>query len=366
MIFRSLGVCGLLLQMTAVAHADSTTLSIAAISNYTYASGGSAAYDTYCVREGENFHYWARMAPVPYTNAVRYYDNNAPDYIFHDPELTHSSSDFDYALDRPGTAIGYYCGHGGNNGDLDFSPSGTGYACTTNANCPSGSYCPGPPPPAGTQKACIAQRRKRFQTSSTLSIHANSVLYGKDYGFNPAPSWALGESSVTGPWAGVGTNGGTNVQVIVNSVGFRSAYIYDDTANLFAGVHALLGTMATAATINSGYQIAYSDTADWPDRGSYLGYYIKYYQSSTFADVWGLPIFTTNGFGRRVLTGGSVNQVTNAGAHFVIAKDATSASALIHMYESWAGSRNEVYDGTGLGYWYWHVNCNYNCNTYGL
>ena len=266
--------------------AQNTSIRLETVSNYQFVSGGSTINDTDANTEGQGF--WSAMLGVGtgWTAGAWYTDSQVWDTDFHDPDRTGNPSDYDAYFDAPGTGISMFIGHG-------FCDDGIVRSCVTSADCSLGSYCPGGTAPTpGTVRTCIKQKARVLQTSSASSAHNNIVYYGKSFGLSATTNIALGEDTASGGWSAAGSNGGTNVAIIVNSCGVRSKYMNTGTANIFAGVHALLMTMPTNAVIATGMvspPVQYSDTVQWSARGSTLANLILSNQNAAMADAWLAP-----------------------------------------------------------------------------
>lgn len=257
-----------------------------------------------------------------------------------------------------------FIGHG----NCDDVTVGTHPNCVSDADCGPNAYCPGMTPMAPAYaRRCINLRRRALLTSSTGSIHGNLVEYGTNPGTFalPAKSLALGEDIDSGGWAGVGTNGGTNVAVLVNSCGFRSRYFLIHTAFMFAGVHSIFGTAPTAArnVVGSFNAYGYSDTAQWANRGAAFASAILTNPLASAADAWVHPTMVAQyvAFGPA-----GTSPPAPEGFNFVLSRDTTQYLAQWHVStESWLGTQSESNDAKGNGYWSLRSTCNYNCGGYG-
>lgn len=337
--------------------AQNTSLRLETVSNYQFVSGGSTINDTDANTEGQGF--WSAMlgAGTGWTAGAWYSDSQVWDTDFHDPDRTANASDNDVYFDAPGTGISMFIGHG-------FCNDGIVRSCASSADCSLGSYCPGGRPPGtGLTRTCIKQKSRVLQTSSATNAHGNLVYYGQSFGLAATTNIALGEDLASGSWSGAGTNGGTNVAILVNSCGVRSKYMNSGTGNMFAGVHALMMTMPSNAVIQTGMPsptVQYSDTAQWSARGSTLANLILANQNAAMADAWLAPTMVNNGFVAPI-------GIANDGAQLIIGRDATDAAAQFHVFsETWTQAQNEAYDSTGSGYWYYRYACNYDCLNLGI
>jgi hypothetical protein len=196
-------------------------------------------------------------------------------------------------------------------------------------------------------------------TSSTISSHSNYVFYGQS-----GVRW--GESPNAGSWAGAGTNGGTNLVVLINSCGLRAPY-YGQNNTLHAGLHLLVGIMPVSNNA-AGFADAVGDSA----RGSYLGWYLRYLPGTSIRASWfgtmnsepqtagrSCPNLNTNYY-----YGGGYG-VDGCGAYYSISVAQNQDWATWHAYnETWSQVQSVAYDATGnqSGWIYW--NCNYDCDTW--
>lgn len=340
----------------------STSIRLEAVSDYRTVSGGSTVNDTDAVTEADGF--WNNMVGQSGWTAGSYWkDNWVWDTDFYDPELTGTAGDNDSYTDAAGTGISWYVMHGlctGAFGDLEV---GGVTACTSDANCGAGRYCPGGHIVTGSQHMCISQKARYFWTSSTTSGHSNLAAYGQTYGQTAVRSIAWGEDGASGTFGGAGNNGGTNVAIITNSCGFRSRYLDSETPFMFAGLHAVLVSVPTNAVGYTGTfgAFGYSDTVQWAERGLNLAGVIKANMNAPMGDTWFNPLFVTyHGYTAK-------NGAPAEGANAIIAKGPTTGNVQFHaINETWTQSRLEGNDVTGAGHWWWRVSCNYDCNTLGL
>jgi hypothetical protein len=333
----------------ALAGADSSVGIITeTISDYTFVSGGGTFNNTDANTEGDGFYNAMTASGTGYTALRRYKDNLVYDTDFYDPDLTGFSRDGDTSnFDVAGGFISLVIAHG-------ICDDLTTTRCNNDSNCGANAYCPGDQLNPGEQSTCINESSRRIITSSTNSSHANNVWYG----YNNQKSFALGESKFSGGYDGAGTNGGTNVAIIVNSCGIRSRYFIDDTANFFAGVHSVMMTMPVESYLDASGNQQFSDTAQWSARGSTLSSFILANILGQASAAWWNPTMIQAGHG---FNGGHGH-----GANIVIGRDSTASMAQWHVKsESWLGAQIDQNDATGNGWWYaWYV-CNYDCNTFG-
>ncbi|MEZ4226993.1 MAG: hypothetical protein R3B13_38995 [Polyangiaceae bacterium] len=350
-------ICGL----ATTAAAQSTGLVVESVKDYTLLdpTGKSDIDGAHTEADG----LWVPLtAPgTGYTGTHRYKDNSVWDTDFYDPQFNVSSYDNDTAnFDAPGTAISYVIAHGECN---DVST----IVCSSDADCGVFGYCPGQPLYAGQSKVCIALGAESMIVSSTSSKHSNRVEYGSDI-FHTFKSFGLGESSSSGSWAGIGTNGGSNVVFIMNSCGLRSRYWQLSTAHFHAGVHSVAMAMPVGAWKNPSGTVCpkppctydFSDTINDVSRGAYIANAILTNIFSSVHDAWLNPTLA-NGYKAYRSTGYAT------GVNVLLSRDYSQAYADWHVYtESWFGAHNDYYDAKGAAYSRMAYFCNYNCAYYGM
>lgn len=346
----------ILVAATDAAAQSSNGLFVASVKDYTLWDPSGAADIPGAHVEADGL-WFPLIVNNAYTNAGRKKDNNVRDVDFHDPQLTGNGADVDQLnFDQPGTAISYVIAHG-TCGDI------TSANCTSDAQCGIAGYCPGQPPLQPNQsKVCIAVSARELVTSSTVSWHGNFVRYGAGFLQPQQRSFALGESPSSGGFAGVGTNGGTNVGFIINSCGIRSKY-WQSASNFFhAGVHSVMMAMPTGAWINTSTGVKDgSDARNYTARGSYIANAILTNQFSAVRHAWLNPTQVDNGFATIKGTG------FPSGANIIMARDSSASRTTWHLdTESWFGARLDSNDANGSGFAGFRVLCNYNCSLYGM
>jgi len=320
------------------------------ISDYTFFSGGSTGNNTDANTEGAGFWNAITAAGTPWTAGVWYYDNSVYDTDFYDPQLTGNGVDNDNNnFDRAGTGISFFIGHG-------TCDDATNTQCSTNNDCDPGhtgnSYCPNFPLSPGQNAACINNVTRKMVTSSTNSSHGNLVRYG-----NGAVSMAFGESPNSGTFDNVGTNGGSNVVIIVNSCGFRSHYITPVDSHqprFYAGVHEIMFNMPVG-NIKGASSANTADTAQWGARGSTLANLILANTNAPASTAWLTPSFVNNNY-------------FGAGANVVGAFDTNSTTAQTRINnETWVQSTQDTRDATSAGGGFMRWTCTFsNCSAYTL
>ncbi|MBS2013609.1 MAG: hypothetical protein JST00_12015 [Deltaproteobacteria bacterium] len=362
-ILSALPWCAAIFLLPLSSHAQqSTAIVVETVSDYSYAYG-THAKDIDSNIEGQGLWDALTSPGTPWTPGAFWQDADVWDTDFYDRELTGYYFDRgDDYFDAPGTGISFLMGHG-----LCDDVGSLNVSCWSDADCPAGSYCPGGTPlPSTRARRCIQQKWRVVHTSSPNSMHLNQVGYGQTYGQPEVKSFAMGEDDASGGFAGVGTNGGANVTILVNSCGFRSRYIANETKYFMAGTHVLLGMAATNAvnrfpTVSNVY--SFSDTATWPARGATLGNLILTNIYAAMADAWLTPSMTMQNV---AFTHANTFKVATEGAHILVSRDASQALADWHANsESWLGSTFESNDPVGNTFGRFRWLCNYNCNVYG-
>jgi hypothetical protein len=157
-----------------------------------------------------------------------------------------------------------------------------------------------------------------------------------------------GESQNSGPWAGAGTNGGTNLVVLDISHGVLPTFWYQTLRNASAGVH-MIATIMTAG----------GDTADSPDRGRAFGKIWAANPAGNVAQAWldtmsALPKEEGDSCGNE---GG--HGFNGCGCHIVVAMDSTSDGAASKMNEDWIDLRSDERDAKGNDFYWARWQCNY-------
>jgi hypothetical protein len=316
------------------------------VSDYTRVSNGSTINNTDANTEGAGF--WNAMTVSSTWQAqIWFEDASVFDTDFYDPDLTGGQFDNDTNnFDPIGAGLSYFIGHG-------FCDDITNTACTSDANCGANAYCPNFPL-SGQTAACIIESPRTMWVSSYAAQHNNQVTYGAK-STNPQPlALALGEDANSGSWAGVGTNGSTNIAIITNSCGMRFRYRTQDQNRFFAGVHEVMMNMPVG-NIHSSPSSSFSDTLQWSARGSTLANLILTNVNAPASSAWLTPSFTNNNY-------------SGAGANIISAFDSTATAVTSRMSgETWAQSTSETRDATsGAVGTYWYT-CNFsNCSSYNL
>lgn len=335
-------------------------VSVEGVSDYSTYCGGSPDCNIDGAEQANGLQGTLRWPPSPLTSPWEgqfgdaYFDNDVWDRDFHDPDRTGNWFDNDTYLDRPEVSLSGIFLHG----QCDDVRDPPYTACTTDANCPAGSYCPVfPPPQTGRARICIKNFRRTMVTSSTNSMHNNVVEYGENL-----TNVAFGESPNAGSWSGAGTNGGTNVILLMNSCGTRSKYAKVQLKNMFAGVHLLFMLMPTAAWKNTSTNIVgYSDTWTMSNRGSLFATDALNNLNAPARESWLLPPLLTNAFG--VAQGD--NRDTGgppSGAHIVVSFDSTTVAARQRTAsETWNESFDDTRDAHSNEAIAMTYMCNYDC-----
>jgi hypothetical protein len=191
-------------------------------------------------------------------------------------------------------------------------------------------------------------------TSTANSSHGNFVQYG-DRPTNPQPlSIALGESANSGSWAGVGTNGGTNIAIMTNSCGMRFRVRTQDQNHFYSGAHEVMMNMPVG-NIKGTTSSSFADTAQWSARGSTLANLILTNVNAPASAAWLTPSFANSSY-------------NGAGANMVGAYDTTGTAVSNRLSgETWAQSRSDSRDATSAAAGGYYYTCNFsNCSSYAL
>jgi hypothetical protein len=336
-----------------VSTANATTVTgvaVEGVSDYSVYGGSN----TDCATEASGFLSTMTQSGSGWTQGANWFDNNVWDTDFLDPDIAGGdpSDDDSIAFDNPGTAVALVCAHGRCN---DASSNN----CTTSSDCVDG-YCPGQPPSSNSSQ-CIANSfsiPRKLLTSSTSDVHGHNALY--------APGNARwGEDSVTGNWAGAGTNGDDNVAFLINSCAIRQPYM-PALFSAFAGV-ALINVIMPTTNNATGF----ADAGMWSSRGSTLAGYALMSPNSKIRDHWDATMDSApqwQGSSCPDQTGtytyGGGYGIYGCGAHVSIAVDLYDGWASGDLDMSWMQARNESLASRGASYWYWWAHCNYDCITY--
>src|SRR5664280_882626 len=175
---------------------------------------------------------------------------------------------------------------------------------------------------------------------------------------------AMGESSQSGGWAGVGTNGGTNLFILINSCGFRWRNWLDDSKYMFAGMHLLFVNSPVSGFTDSTGKAGHADTAQCLTCGSTLASYIMSNLDAPANEAWTNPTLVNSSY----LCAGDpgVNCGHSEGVNVVMSKDTTATAATNRAtYENWYAVQMNSYDAHGADFAYRIGGCNYDCVQYG-
>lgn len=328
-------LCAVCLSPAARAVTENTII-VESVNDYSYVVGNHNK-DTICNSEGDGF--WNTMASATdFVQDQHYKDGQVYDTDFLDSNRSGDTHDHDNQYwDHNGHAISFVCAHGTCN-------ARTGDLCGT---CNAGEHCTAlPPPPSGPNLGfCVKNVQRRIRTSSSSSFHGNVVYYG---GGNAA--W--GEDSSSGTWAGAGSDGGTNLVVLINSCGLTAPF-YSQYVSAFAGVHLVAGIMPID-----------QDTVNIANRGSTLASRVVSNHNEVISDSWFATMDSISG-GTVCVSSAGGHGIDGCGAYYTLAYDNTTANAQYHTWtERWVDLTSSTHDATGNGggWIYWH--CNYDCNTY--
>jgi hypothetical protein len=170
-------------------------------------------------------------------------------------------------------------------------------------------------------------------------VHGSQDKFGGIVNYsNGSAKW--GESTNSGNWAGVGTNGGANLVILDASFGVLATFWVQQTIQAMAGAHMLATIMPVTG-----------DTSDVSDRGGFFGNSWAVYPDGATSDAW---LTTMNSIPNTGINGG--------GCNFVIAYDASPDRAGQHLAENWTDLRNDDLDSQGTNYYAARWLCNWSSN----
>jgi hypothetical protein len=242
-------------------------------------------------------------------------------------------------FDQAGTAISYYSGHG----------LITAYDEVPIHWCTSTSQCTNPPPGARMPGSCKAagmpgyapgdNSRCVYESDRALVVHGSNDQFGGIVNYsNGGVKW--GESKNSGSWAGVGTNGGTNLVVLDASLGVLPTFWVQQTVQAMAGVHMLATIMPVTG-----------DTAMVSVRGGIFGTDWAVNPDGAVSDAWLTTMLSIPGSG-----------INGGGCNFVIAYDTTPDRAQQHLAENWSDIKNDSLDAQGANFYAARWLCNWPSN----
>lgn len=258
-------------------------------------------------------------------------------------------------FDKVGSAISYVHAHG----TLPGGPA-VAISCTTGANCQQ--------PIAGCHpsyaKFCRNEIGMATGWCGCTSFDRTIVTYSNgNCGFANYSGGTVkwGESGNSGGWAGAGTNGGTNVAVVVISFA-QNAMRGHELFPAYAGVHMILTPLNHTG-----------DTGDHPDRGFWFAYQYYVNPAKSVMQSWldgGPPMSCTNspttscGWGSQWQSCGY--GINGCGGHIGMALDSTASTSLGHVNEDWYGAQQDWRDAKGTQYWNNLYQCNWDCAATGF
>ena len=221
------------------------------------------------------------------------------------------------------------------------------------------------------------------------TAHGNSVVYGSNYNTSTSTSdysysIALGEDSASTNFDCqsshcAGSNGGVNAQFLINSCGFRRAYVERESTGFFAGVHMVFASMPTQyyfETDSSGHPL-YLHYTDRALSTSGTSMAIVSDQINRFPGAIASEAFTTPTAVYNSFTSAEVNSSTGAvtklgassaeGCNIAMSAGSSSADAHSHLdVELWSDVGNEAKDPqSNASGTIWEATCNHDPSTYG-
>ncbi|WLI89505.1 hypothetical protein Q4S45_22910 [Massilia sp. R2A-15] len=239
-------------------------------------------------------------------------------------------------FDQPGAAISFFSGHG-LTGPYGESPP---------HRCSHSSECKTPPPQAGPRGICKAAGTPGHAVGDTSQcVYYNDrslVTFSSKDQFGHVANYSggrakWGESKNSGPWAGAGTDGGTNLVVLDSSWGVLASFWYEQTHAAMAGVHFLATTLPVTG-----------DYLNDPQRGAAFGKRWAQDSGSSVSQSWLVAM--------NAIPGGGFDM---SGCHFVIAYDESSERALKHLDEDWSELKNDGWDAKGNAVYWARWLCNW-------
>jgi hypothetical protein len=306
------------------------------------------------VASGDGFIRGMTMAGSPWRlNQGHWIDRDVWDTDFADGDIVSTGQDHLY-FDQPGTAISYFSGHGITAHGCSSVSCSTTSACTKPITGGAGARLPGTCrfSPWDKPRCC-------YMVDRAAVTNGNGDMNGGIVNYTSGPiRW--GESWNSGPWAGAGTNGGTNLVVLDISHGILPPFWYQTLRNAFAGVH-MIATLMTAA----------GDTVSVAERGPMFAQKWRGYSNGNVAQAWldtmgSLP--TSLGDPCENLGGGRFSGgqgFSGCGCHIVVAMDSTLQGAKNKMNEDWIDLRYDHHDAKGNEWYSARWLCNYALMTTG-
>ncbi len=283
---------------------------------------------TNSVANGDGFIAGMTVPGSPWELKTRLTNQNVWDTDLIDAASTSSGQDQFY-FDRPGIAISYFTGHGITTDGCSTQSCTTTTACTAPV---AGARLPGTCrfSPLDKPRCCYMVDRAAV-TSGQFDTFGGFVDYT-----GGQVRW--GESANAGPWAGAGTDGGTNLVVLDISHGILPPFWSETLRSAFAGVH-MIATLMTAG----------GDTANSAIRGS------------TFARMWAA---NPNGSAAQAWLDTmsslpATDQFNGFGCNIVVAMGRTEQEAQSSINEDWNDIRLDNLDAKGNDWSFARWNCNY-------
>jgi len=274
--------------------------------------------------------------------ASRWIDGAVYDTDFADGEVNAQGIDQIY-FDRAGTAVSYFTGHG------IITHGCSAQSCTTTSACMSPNIAAGERMPASCRFSPLDNPRCCYMVDRAAVTQGSGDRFNGIVNYTGGPiRW--GESPQSGPWAGAGTNGGTNLVVLDISHGILPTFWYPTLRNANAGVQ-LIATLMTAG----------GDTANVAQRGATLASFYRANEWTRVSTSWkdtmnslpsslGLPC---------AQTGGGGHGFNGCGCHIIVGMDITLERALGSMREGWVHLADDSNDAFGNQFFAAEWLCNY-------
>jgi Family of unknown function (DUF6345) len=344
---RAMGLCGALgvaFICLAPLAASATPHGVAIEATNSYSSCGITPDLSQCVREVQllwgylsepvaSIHYWTKFLE---------WDNyNAWDTDMQDSDVVSGGSDV-AILDNPGVSISMYAGHG-------VCSDQSIQTCTVSSNCTTPA--PGQSLPGFCTRHPGASSGHCMYFAPRIALTCGSGDSFGHYSNLSTGGARFGESAVSGPWAGAGTNGNVDFLMFDISCGATPGQEVNDYWNAFAGAHIISTIMPTELN---------SDTLDTSARGAIVGNDAFTSINSSASLAWIDSIHSIGGSA----CGGAGGGLTGCGANisFSVAQNESYAEYL-NGTESFKNLPLDS-DPTGAGWMSWIYACNYDCSLY--
>jgi hypothetical protein len=322
--------------LVADANAQSTGIVVESVNDY-----GACCSLANSIANGDGFMNGMVFPGSRWHLNARWTDGSVYDTDFVDPDINSSGADL-ANFDMPGTAVSYFTGHGI-----------TAHGCSTQG-CTTTSACMTPNTAAGERMPASCRFSPFDIPRCCYMVDRAAVTNGSGDQFNGIVNYTggairWGESPQAGPWAGAGTNGGTNLVVLDISHGILPTFWTQTLVNANAGVQ-LIATIMTAG----------GDTANVADRGPTFA---SFYRANEFARVSQSWLDTMNALpaseGSSCPGGGGGHGFNGCGCNIIVGMDINQARADGSMNEGWVHLADDSNDALGNQFAAVRWQCNY-------